>query len=502
MSELVHVSAIANQTGMPLSRVMAFHADRDPDALCLTVGERSIARRAFDELSNGVALTYQRLGVQPGDLVTIALPNSIELCLAIFAAWKCGAVPHMMSYRMPPHEAQDLVDLVDPPVVVGGPEGLRARSRLTDADIAAVTPRKEGLPEAHVSPHWKAISSGGSTGRPKVIVAHKVANFDPMAPVMGQRIDGTALIPGPLYNNGPFMGAMLTMVIGCHVILTGKFDPEETLRLLDAHKVDWAFFVPTMMGRMAKLPDEVRARYDLSHLNMVLHSASMCPVWVKQAWIDWIGPEKILEGYGGTEAQGLTFITGTEWLEHRGSVGRPMPGSKVLILDSEGRELQPGEVGEIFFLPDNPETKSYHYIGAERREVGAAGSVGDMGWLDEDGWLYIADRRTDMIVSGGANIYPAEIEGALEAHPSILSSLVIGLPDDDLIATVHALVQLDPEQPAVGPEEIKDWLKQRIAVFKLPRSFEFVTESLRDDAGKARRSQIRDERIKATNPSP
>ncbi|RYD94956.1 MAG: hypothetical protein EOP61_20675 [Sphingomonadales bacterium] len=275
-----------------------------------------------------------------------------------------------------------------------------------------------------------------------------------------------------------------------------KFDPEETLRLLDRHKVDWAFLVPTMMGRMAKLPPEVRARYDLSHLNMLLHSASMCPVWVKQAWIDWIGPDKILEGYGGTEAQGLTFITGAEWLDHKGSVGRAMPGSKVLILDPEGRELPPGEVGEIFFLPDDPATKSYHYIGAERREVGAAGSVADMGWLDADGWLYIADRRTDLIVSGGANIYPAEVEGALEAHPSILSSLVIGLPDDDLIATVHALVQLDPEQPAVDAEAIKAWLKERIAIFKLPRSFEFVSENLRDDAGKARRSQVREERIK------
>ena len=497
MSELVHVSAIATQTGTPLSRIMAFHAGRDPDRPCLTVGERTIGRRALDETSNGLAWTFRRLGVKPGDLVTIALPNSIELCLAIFAAWKCGAVPHMMSYRMPPHEAQGLVDLVDPPVVVGGPDGLVARGRLSEADIAAVLPRKEALPEAHVSPHWKAISSGGSTGRPKVIVAHKPANFDPLAPVMGQSIDGTVLIPGPLYNNGPFMGAMLTMFIGCHVVLTGKFDPEETLRLLDRHKVDWAFFVPTMMGRMAKLSPEIRERYDLSHLNMVLHSASMCPAWVKQAWIDWIGPEKILEGYGGTEAQGLTFITGTEWLDHKGSVGRPMPGSKVLILDPEGRALPPGEVGEIFFLPDDPETKSYHYIGAERREVGAAGSVGDMGWLDADGWLYIADRRTDMIVSGGANIYPAEIEGALEAHPSILSSLVIGLPDDDLIATAHALVQLDPDQPPVDEDAIKTWLKERIAVFKLPRSFEFVSESLRDDAGKARRSQIREERISA-----
>ena len=495
MTASLHVASLASQVGVPLSRIMAFHADRDPDRPCITVGDHSIGRRAFDEASNGLAWQFRRLGVAPGDLVSIALPNSIELCIAIFAAWKCGAVPHMMSYRLPLHEAQGIVDIVNPPVVVGGPEGLDVRNRLTQADITAVEATSDPIPEAHVSPHWKAISSGGSTGLPKVIVTHKPANFDPLAPVMGQSVDGTTLVPGPLYNNGPFMGTMLPLFVGCHVILTPKFDPEETLRLIDRYKVDWMFMVPTMMGRMWKLGTETRAKYDLSSLNMVLHSASMCPVWVKQAWIDWIGPEKILEGYGGTEAQGLTFITGTEWLEHRGSVGRAMPGSKVLILDPEGREMPPGEVGEIFFLPDDPEAKTYHYIGAERREVGAAGSVGDMGYVDEDGWLYIADRRTDMIVSGGANIYPAEIEGALELHPSILSSLVIGLPDDDLIATVHALIQLDPKQPPLDAEAIKAWLKERIAIFKLPRSFEFVADNLRDDAGKARRSQIREERI-------
>lgn len=493
----LRVAAMASQAGMPLSRIMAFHADRDPDRPCITVGERTICRRAFDEASNGLAWTYVGLGVKPGELVTIALPNSIELCLAIFAAWKCGAVPHVMSNRLPLHEAQGLVDLVQPPVVVGGPDGLNARNRIPEADVAAAAPPMQPLPEAHVSPHWKAISSGGSTGRPKVIVTHQTAKFDPMVPVLGQSIDGTVLVPGPLYNNGPFMGTMLPLFVGCHVILMPKFDPLETLRLLDHHKVDWIFMVPTMMGRIAKLEPEVRAQYDLSHLNLLLHSASMCPPWVKQAWIDWIGPEKILEGYGGTEAQGLTFITGTEWLEHKGSVGRAAPGSRVLILDPDGRELPPGEVGEIFFLPDDPDIKSYHYIGAERREVDGAGSVGDMGWLDEDGWLYIADRRTDMIVSGGANIYPAEVEGALESNPSIRSSLVIGLPDDDLIAKVHALVQLDPERPPVGADEIKAWLKERIVAYKIPRSFEFVTHNLRDDAGKARRSQVREERIKA-----
>ncbi len=490
----------AVENAVPLSQILAFHADRDPDRASLTVGGRSVSRRELDRSSNRLARDFERLGVRPDDIVTVALPNSIEAVEAIFAAWKCGARPNPISWRLPLVEAQGIVDLAEPAVVLGGPEGLRARVRLPEGYRPDPSISDDALPEARITRNWKAMSSGGSTGRPKIIVGHADAAFNPFSPGWGQKVDGTILIPGPLYNNGPFMNTVLAMFSGNHVVMMPKFDPLEAMRLIAEHRVDWTFLVPTMMNRMWRLGAEVHARYDISSLTTVFHSSSTCPVWLKQAWIDWIGAEKILEVYGGTEGQGFTFIAGPEWLEHKGSVGRVMPGSKLLILDPDGKELPPGEVGEIFFLPDDPGRKTYHYLGGERREVGAAGSVGDMGYVDADGWLFIADRRTDMIVTGGANVYPAEVEAALEAHPAIGSAIVIGLPDEDLIARVHAIVQVDAGCAQPSEEELKAFLKQNIVTYKIPRSFEFVSESLRDDAGKARRSQLRAERVEAASP--
>lgn len=496
MPEIKSIADLAGQTGVPISQILAFHADRDPDRIAVTIAGDSITRRELDLASNRLARAYDRLGVGQDDYVTIGLPNSIEFFVAAFAAWKCGATPNPISWRLPLAEAQGIVDLVQPALVVGGPAELVARARVEPGHQP--DPALSDVPlEPKVAPYWKAMSSGGSTGRPKIIVAHKDAVFDPMAPIQGQQVDGNVLIPGPLYNNGPLMCAMLGLFSGNHVILMQRFDEVQTLALIQQHKVDWTFIVPTMMNRIWRLGEEVRNQYDVSSLKVVMHSASMCPVWLKQAWIDWIGPEKIIEGYGGTEGQGTAMISGTEWLEHRGSVGRAMPGARIQILDEEGCELPPGEVGEIFFLPDNPEQKTYHYLGAERREVGAAGSVGDMGYLDEDGWLFIADRRTDMIVTGGANVYPAEVEAALDAHPAVKSSIVIGLPDEDMIARVHAIVQNDPAQPEPTHDELVSFLKGLIVPYKIPRSFEFTSENLRDDAGKARRSQLRAERVPA-----
>lgn len=494
MPEIKSIADLAGQAGMPISQIMAYHAERDPDRRALTIAGDSITRKELDLASNRLARAYAKLGVRPGDYVTIGLPNSIEFIVASFAAWKCGATPNPISWRLPLAEAQGIVDLVQPALVVGGPDDLIARARLVPGYVPDPALSDEPL-EPEIVPYWKAMSSGGSTGRPKIIVAHKDAVFDPTAPIQGQQRDGNVLIPGPLYNNGPFMCTMLGLFSGNHVILMSRFDEVQTLALIQQHKVDWTFIVPTMMNRIWRLGEEVRNQYDVSSLEVVLHSASMCPVWLKQAWIDWIGPEKILEGYGGTEGQGTAMISGTEWLQHRGSVGRAMPGARIVILDEDGRELPPGEVGEIFFLPDNPTQKTYHYLGAERREVGAAGSVGDMGYLDEDGWLFIADRRTDMIVTGGANVYPAEVEAALDAHPAVKSSIVIGLPDDDMIARVHAIVQNDPDKPEPSHDEMVGFLKGLIVPYKIPRSFEFTSENLRDDAGKARRSQLRAERV-------
>jgi bile acid-coenzyme A ligase len=275
-----------------------------------------------------------------------------------------------------------------------------------------------------------------------------------------------------------------------------RFDPLQTIEAVERHKVSWLYTVPTMMHRIWQLPEADKARVDMSSLHTVLHVAAACPVWLKERWIEWLGPEVIFEVYGGTERQGGTTITGTEWLAHKGSVGTPFPGTSVKIVGEDGNPAATGEVGEIYFLPDGGKNSTYHYLGAEGKALGEWESIGDLGYLDADGYLYLVDRRTDLIISGGANIYPAEVEAALDAHPDVQSSVAIGLPDADLGHKVHAIVQLRPEaRGRIGADEMRTFVETRLVRYKVPRSFEFVEEALRDDAGKVRRSALRAERI-------
>jgi bile acid-coenzyme A ligase len=285
---------------------------------------------------------------------------------------------------------------------------------------------------------------------------------------------------------------MRGLFCGNHLVVMSRFDELQTLKLIEQHRVDWVMLVPTMMHRIWRLGAEVRDRFDLSSLRMVLHLAAPCPPWLKEAWIDWLGPDRIHELYAGTEAQGITWITGDEWLAHRGSVGRPMEGFRFRILDEDGDEVPPGEIGEVYMIPDEGPGTTYHYLGAEPRSRDGWESVGDLGWLDEEGYLYLADRRTDLILSGGANIYPAEVEAALDAHASVRSSAVIGLPDDDLGQRVHAIVEAEGE---LGDQDLLAHLVERLSRYKIPRSFEYVAEPLRDEAGKVRRAALRADRI-------
>ncbi len=222
-------------------------------------------------------------------------------------------------------------------------------------------------------------------------------------------------------------------------------------------------------------------------------SGAACPAWLKRSWIDWLGPERVWEAYGGSERIGGTAISGREWLDHPGSVGQPTGGRRIRIQDENGAELPPGETGEVYMMPPGGQGSTYRYIGAESRSSQDGWeSLGDLGYVDEDGYLYLVDRRTDLIVSGGANVYPAEVEAALEAHPSVQSSAVIGLPDDDLGQRVHAIVQA---RPPVTDDELRAHLEKHLARPKIPRSFEYVDEPLRDDAGKVRRSALREARL-------
>lgn len=235
----------------------------------------------------------------------------------------------------------------------------------------------------------------------------------------------------------------------------------------------------------------------MSHLKALWHLAAPCPAWLKEAYIEWLGASVIWELYGGTEGTGSTIISGAEWLNHRGSVGKPGENTEMKIVDENGETLPAGEVGELYIRPVTGPGSTYRYIGAESKAIdGGWESLGDLGYFDEDGYLYLADRHTDMILSGGANIYPAEVEAAIDAFPSVRSSAVIGLPDEDLGNTVHAIVDA-PD--GITEDALQAHLNERLVRYKVPRTFEFVNEPLRDDAGKVRRKQLPVDRIDGTS---
>lgn len=480
------------------SRQLQLLAEADPDRPAVTCAGITLSRAELVRRIDDLAVDLSGQGVTAGRMVTISMPNSVDWFVAFGAAWRLGAIPQPVSHRLPHRELQAIVELADPAAILGAPgEAVPDRVVLpaghtappaTDEQIAA-------LPDV-VSPAWKAPTSGGSTGRPKLIVSGDPAALDPAEPaplLLGS--DGCLVMPGPLYHNGPLVWSCQSLLHGNHVVVLPRFDAAATLKAIEQYRATVVYLVPTMMKRIWRLPEDERVQYDLSSLQVVWHLAEPCPEWLKQVWIDWLGPERIFELYAGTEAQAGTVITGAEWLAHRGSVGRPAPGT-VSITDDEGTELPAGEMGEVW-LRSVRDTPTYHYVGATaRRREGGWESLGDMGYLDEDGYLHLGDRLADMILSGGANIYPAEVEAAIQEHPGVHSCCVIGLPDEDKGSIVHAIVEADPS--AIDEAEFRAFLAERLVVYKLPKTIEFVTEALRDDAGKVRRSALRHARLPAT----
>jgi bile acid-coenzyme A ligase len=470
-------------------------AAQHPDQPAATFGDETATYGELHRWSNRLARHLAELGVATGDFVTIAEPNSLEFLAATLATWKLGATPQPVSSRLPGRELEAIIDLAEPAAVVGVeltdrpvvPRGFRPSDDLDDSD----------LPDA-VAPAWKAPTSGGSTGRPKLIVSGDPAVWtdasEALATSLGAVPGGVMVMPGPLYHNGPFIWSCMTLLQGGHLVLLARFDAEATLAAIDRHRGTALYVVPTMMQRIWKLPEDVRASYDVSSLRTVWHLAAPCPAWLKEAWIDWLGADVIWELYGGTEGQASTILDGNEWLTHRGSVGRPRSG-EIRIQAEDGTVLPSGEIGEVWMRPTGRDTPTYRYIGAEAESRDGWECLGDIGWIDEDGYLYLADRRSDMILVGGANIYPAEIEAVIGEHPRVRSCAVIGLPDDDLGNRVHAIVEAD------GPldeQELQAFLGERLVRYKLPRTIELVDEPLRDDAGKVRRSALRAERLPAS----
>ena len=477
--------------GTPLGVEIDRLAAEAPDRPAVIFRDQVVTRAELAARSSRLARAFAAMGVGPGTIMTIGLPNGPGFYEAVLAAWKLGAVPQPVSYRLPPAELAALLEVADPALVVGLDPG---DGRPWWAADARPDPSLDDgpLPPA-VPPAWKAPTSGGSTGRPKLIVSTTPGILERVAvsaPMIKVEREDTFLCTGPLYHNGPLMFSLIALVLGGTVVVMPRFDASSALQLIERHRVTYAYLVPTMMSRILRLPDAERLGRDLSSLRVAYHLAAPCPPHVKQAWIDWLGPERIWELYAGTEAQAATVISGTDWLAHPGSVGRPVHG-EMRICDLEGTPLPAGQVGDVWMRTVSGRP-SYRYVGARPTEREGWETLGDVGWMDEDGFLYLADRRTDMILVGGANVYPAEVEAALLEHPAVVSSCVIGLPDEDYGNTVHAIVELSA--PA-GDDELAAHLSGRLAPYKLPRTFERSELPLRDDAGKVRRSALRAERL-------
>lgn len=468
-------------------------ADESPDAIAITCGADTITRAELDRRSSRLAKAYRAAGVTPESLVAIMLPNSIEFLAAAIAVWKAGATPLPLSAQLPARERDAILDLAGPSLVVGAPEGVAHPS--VPAGFEPDASFGDEFTDAGAAASWKVNTSGGSTGRPKLIVALQPAlrtTSEPFARLLGMTDEGAAVITGPLYHNAPFLGSVCGLTLGVHILLMPKFDAEDALRLVDAYSADWMYVVPTMMSRISRLPAEVRGEYAVDSLNVVMHMAAPCPEWLKREWIGWLGGEKIWEVYAATEVQAVTVVTGDVWLQRPGTVGTPKIG-EIEILDAGRQPVASGEVGEIWMRrpPGNP--APYKYIGAEpRTHVDGWESVGDLGWMDADGFLFLADRESDMFTVGGANVYPAEIEAALSEHPLVRSTVVIGLPHEDLGSVPHALLEL---AAPVEDDELRAFLADRLARYKIPRSFERVDGQLRDDAGKVRKAQLRAARL-------
>ena len=446
------------------------------DEIALVHGDERWTWGDLDRRSAAWAARLRSKGVKPDDLVAFAVRNGPDFFGLTFGVYRAGATPAPLSPKLPAGEREAILDLMKPTAFV------------SDVEIATPLPAAEADPLS-ISKSWKACTSGGSTGRPKVIVDARPAGFAPDTKFIGVPAQDRVLVPGPLYHNAPFSAAVFALWRGSTVVTMEKFDPELVLLVVEREKISWAIMVPTMMHRVMRLPDVTRRSRDLSSWRTVVHTAAPIAPWLKRAWIDAFGADHIWEAYGATEGIVRTFIGGREWLERPGSVGKPTAGARVRILDPDGADLPAGVQGEIFAMSPGGPWSTYRYIGAERRATPDGWeSVGDMGWVDDDGYLYLADRRADLIISGGINIWPAEVEAAVLRHPTVRSCAVFGLADQDLGQRVHAVVETDDAR--LNVQTLSLFLADHLSRDKHPRSLERVESPVRDDAGKVRKISL------------
>ena len=500
---------------------VGWHAARTPDKPAIVMGSSGevVTYRELEERSTRFARALRSRGLRMGDHIAILMDNSPAFLEVAWAAQRSGLYYTAINRHLRSGEVQYVLDDCGAKVLVTGDEMADVVADLdmsrvpvriaVGADLEGFERYEDVLAAESAEPlddeceGREMLYSSGTTGRPKGV--RKPLPGTPLgdpesAPVqiarglfgVNNEPDVVYLCPAPLYHSAPLVFSMSWQRLGATVVVMERFDPRECLELIERYRVTHAQFVPTMFVRMLRLPESERTRYDLSSLRRIMHSAAPCPVAVKRQMLDWWGPI-IDEYYSGTEDIGSTFISAQEWLAHPGSVGRPV--EECHIVGEHGDELPAGEVGVVYF--GGGRQFEYHNDPDKTASVTNANgwrTLGDMGYLDEDGYLYLTDRVAHMIISGGVNIYPQEAENVLAGHPAVADVAVFGIPDDEMGEAVKAVVQPADAVPAGVDleEELIAYCRSELATYKCPRSVDFVDELPRDPSGKLYKRFLRD----------
>ncbi|MFA5565591.1 MAG: acyl-CoA synthetase [Acidimicrobiia bacterium] len=503
-------------------------AETSPDrpAVIMATSGETQTYRELNERSNQVAQYLRSVGLERGDHVALFMENQIHFMEIVWGALRSGIYITAINSHLTSEEVAYIVEDCEAKVFftsralaeVASGIDWGSLSRVTNRlmcdgnaegfdsyeDLMAAQPTSGIADESHGT---IMLYSSGTTGRPKGVIrplpeGHPADEDDPLLSAMGmlyQFADGMAyLSPAPMYHAAPLAFSINVHRFGGVVVIMERFDPEQALQLIEKYKITHSQWVPTMFIRLLRLSEEQRNKYDLSSHKVAIHAAAPCPVPVKRDMIEWWGPV-IYEYYAGTEGNGSTFITSEDWLEHPGSVGRPMVG-EIHILDEDGNELGPREEGAIYFGGGGE--FEYHNDPAktaESRRSGGLSTLGDVGYLDEEGYLYLTDRKAHMIISGGVNIYPREIEDVLIQHPAVADVAVFGVPNEDFGEEVKAVIQLLDGEAAEDETktELMNFMRQHLASYKVPRSIDFRDELPRLPTGKLYKRILVDEYKKA-----
>lgn len=510
--------------------VVAIHSASKPESPALIEGDRTLTWGDYGARRTRLANALAGLGVRPGERVAVWAPNSIEYLLAGAAAGSLGCVSVPVNHRLLADEAAYVLEDSDAVAVFVGDPYLATAAEVRDGPGAAGVRHWIALGEAR--PDWAVhlddliaagdsgpvaaevtrsglggsmIYTAGTTGKPKGALRTDVDPTIALGWLNALDLadpDHVHLVAGPLYHSAPGAFALLTQLMGGTCVILPRFDPTEALRLVDAHRVTTTFMAPILLKRILDLDEETRARFDVSSMKVIVVGGAPCPNPVKEAAVDYFGPV-LYEFYGSSELGINTVLRPEDVLRKPGSCGRPAPGIELAILDEDGTPLGPDQPGELYVRRYQGMFEHYHKKpeatrAATRRREGApeAGggewvSVGDVAYLDDEGFVYICDRKRDMVISGGVNIYPAEIEDVLHRHPAVADVAVFGVPDDEWGERVHAAVLVRPGE-SLTAEALRAFARGHLADYKVPRDVSFHERFPRDAAGKLVKRLLRD----------